>query len=134
MSLHSLGQEVPPPHEDTVVPSAAHQAQDGYPKLARHMAYSLDNAIFRRFGQLNILNLLRLQAELQVLEKQLEDIRMEDIESTDPIRKTYSKDFCSMRDNEETGDSEQHDQLILIGKKLDEYSETLLFELRTKEA
>lgn len=98
------------------------QALDGYPKLARLMSLSSETAIFRRFGELNMLNLLRLQAELHDLEHQLQEIRDEDSQSNDPIRASYVTDFRLMRDWRETGDSLQYDLLVSIGEKLQEYS------------
>jgi hypothetical protein len=95
----------------------------GYPKLAKIMSLSPETAIFRRFGELNMLNLLRLQAELHDLEHQLQEIRGEDALSKDPVRTGYVNDFRLMRDWMEEGDSLQYDMLLNIGKKLEEYSE-----------
>jgi hypothetical protein len=94
----------------------------GYPKLARLMSISPETAIFRRFGELSALNILRLQAELHDLEYQLREIREEDVQPKDPVRVGYENDFRLMRDWAEEGDSLQHDLLIAIGKKLEEYS------------
>ena len=105
------------------------KARDGYPTLAWLMRSYPDNAIFRRFTELNILNLLRLQAEINEMEHQLEKIREEDIGSQDPIRTIYAKDFRAMRDNEELGDSEQYGQLVQIGSKLQEYSRRYYLQL-----
>jgi hypothetical protein len=46
----------------------------GYLKLAYLMALAPEVAIFRKFGLLNVLNLLRQQAELQDLEEKLKDV------------------------------------------------------------
>lgn len=43
----------------------------GYPKLANLMGNYPDHAIFRRFGRLSTLNIMRLQAELVYLEAEL---------------------------------------------------------------
>ena len=94
----------------------------GYPKLARLMGYSLETVIFRRFKELNMINLLRLQAELQDMEHQLQDIRHDDSQSGDLVRKSYATDFRAMRDWKETGDSLQYDLLLSIGDKLQQYS------------
>ncbi|KAH9862706.1 hypothetical protein J1614_010799 [Plenodomus biglobosus] len=94
-----------------------------------------DNAILRRFGELNLLNLLRLQADLQDIENELLQIREEDLLSEDPVRICYSKDFRVMRDNERVGgDSEQYDLLIKIGNKLQEYNAALALALQVKGA
>jgi hypothetical protein len=102
--------------------SADKEAFDGYPKLAQLMALHPDAAIVRRFGELNMINLLRLQAELQDMEHQLSEIRREDARSHDGARETYVKDFRLMRDWKEEGDSLQYDLLLDIGDKLKEYS------------
>ncbi|OAQ60275.2 hypothetical protein VFPPC_10699 [Pochonia chlamydosporia 170] len=115
----------PPPENDN-------EARDGYPTLAKLMGSYPDTAIFRRFTELNLLNLLRLQAEIQEMEHELQQIRVEDAESHDQIRRTYSKDFRSMRDNEEDGDSEQLDLLIRIGGKLQEYNSALALAVQLK--
>lgn len=101
-------------------------SDDGYPKLARLMASYPETAIFRRFGELNMINILRLQAELQDMECQLQEIRNEDAQSNDPIRQSYVKDFRLMRDWIENGDSLQHELLVSIGEKLREYSKETL--------
>jgi hypothetical protein len=107
--------------EGSTAASLSEIARDGYPSLAGLMHSSSDIAIFRRFGELNMLHLLRLQAELQHMEFELQKIREEDAMSNDPIRECYAKDFAAMRDNEEIGDSEQYEQLVKIGTKLQEY-------------
>lgn len=97
------------------------EIQEGYPKLAQLMNTYVDTAVFRRFSELNILNLLRLQAEINELEHQLTEIPKEDIDSDDPIRQSYSADFRAMREGIEE-DSEQIDIITEISKKLQEYS------------
>ena len=94
----------------------------GYAKLARFITKSPDIAIFRKFGLLNMINLLRLQAELHDLEQQLEEVWVEDRDSSDTIRSQYGVDFRLMRQYAEGGDSTQYDLLEDIGKKLNEYS------------
>lgn len=101
---------------------AEKRAHEGYAKLARHMSNHPENAIFRRFNDLNLLNLLRLQAELHVLEHQLKNVRTEDARSTDPIRREYVNDFRLMRDSIDAGDSLQYGLLLTIGDKLQQYS------------
>ena len=102
----------------------AKKIYDGYPKLASLMGRYPETRIFRQFGELNLLNLLHLQAELQDLEHQLQEIREEDdfAKSEDLIRSSYVTDFRLMRDWRESGDSLQYDLLVGIGEKLREYS------------
>jgi hypothetical protein len=101
----------------------------GYPKLARMMSMSSETAILRRFGRLNMLNLLRLQAELHSLEHELQEIMEEDAASQDTIRVDYVNDFQLMRDFVEAGDSLYHDKLGEIGRKIEEYSKPLLRDI-----
>ncbi|MCJ1403440.1 hypothetical protein MMC11_006663 [Xylographa trunciseda] len=105
----------------------------GHPKLAHLMSVSSQTAIFRRFGELNMLNLLHLQAELYDMEHRLREIRIEDTHSKDPVRASYGNDFRLMRNWRETRDSLQYDSLVKIGKKLTEYNAALFqtLELRT---
>ena len=93
----------------------------GYSKLAHFMSQNRDAAIFRRFGLLNMMNLLRLQAELQDLEQQLKEIWKEDREAVSSRRRDFGKDFRTMRHHMEA-DSTQYDMLEEIGLKLREYS------------
>ena len=95
---------------------------NGYPKLAQLMALHPEAAIVRRFGELNMINVLRLQAELQDMEHQLQEVRNEDERSLDKVRESYVKDFRLMRDWSEDGDSLQHDLLLKISDKLKDYS------------
>ncbi|KAF2229072.1 hypothetical protein EV356DRAFT_456550 [Viridothelium virens] len=94
----------------------------GYPKLARMMSFSSETTIFRRFRELHMLNLLRLQAELHDMEHELQEIRREDAESNDPVRMDYAQDFHLMRDSADTNDSLQYDLLNRIGQKLKDYA------------
>ena len=93
---------------------------EGYEKLARLMSLSPETAIFRRFQALNTTNLLRLQAELQDMEHELAEIRIDVSHSGDPVRSGYVRDFRTMRDSKDTGDSLQYDLLIAIANKLQE--------------
>jgi hypothetical protein len=94
----------------------------GYAKLASLMGKFPECAIFRKFGLLNAINLLRLQAELHDMEQQLKEVIDDDLQSGDPIRELYALDFRLMKDNMEQGHSIQYELLLDIGKKLDEYS------------
>jgi hypothetical protein len=122
MSLHVSEHEVGQFQKVADVPTLTERSRDGYPSLAGLMQSCPDYAIFRRFGELNVLHLLHLQSELQDMENELQKIREEDTESNDPIRMVYAKDFRAMRDHEEVGDSEQYEMIVKIGVKLKEYS------------
>ncbi|KAJ4213265.1 hypothetical protein NW759_011107 [Fusarium solani] len=97
--------------------------ESGYPKLAKLMGDSPETAIFRRFRQLNMLHLLRLQAELHSMEDELKEVIQEDQQSDDPDRKDYSRNFFLLKHCAEQGkDFEQYELLQQIGEKLSEYN------------
>jgi hypothetical protein len=96
---------------------------EGYPKLARLMANFPDYAIFRRFGYLSILNLMRFQAELAQLEVDLEmcQIQGQVLQRGMGPGHTYSTSFAEL-------ERESPEQLQLMkrsAKVLQEYSEQL---------
>ncbi|KAI8712698.1 hypothetical protein NCS52_01368600 [Fusarium sp. LHS14.1] len=101
-------------------------SDSGYPKLAKLMGDSPETAIFRRFRQLNMLHLLRLQAEIHSLEDELLEVIQEDQESDDPDRKDYSRNFFLLKRYADQGkDSEQYELLKQIGEKISEYNTAL---------
>ena len=121
-----MAEAAQPDTQDQVVADAL-QFKDfqGYPKLASLMSIVPETAIFRRFDALALLNILRLQAELQDMEEELKEIIREDDRSGNEVRQKCSLDFRHMRDFQDTTDdaqqSLQHDHLLEIGKKLTEY-------------
>ena len=96
----------------------------GYSKLATLMGAHHETTIFRRFGKLNMLNLLSLQAELTDLEVKFENIRKEDEDSGDEFRMLYAVDFREMRDHANDANNLQWQMLLDIRAKLQEYSIT----------
>ena len=95
----------------------------GYAKLAKLMSSHYETAIFRRFGELNMVNLLSLQAELMDLEIQLQNIQADDELSDHPTRMQHAVDFYEMRERkEDEGDDLQWRMLLRIREKLQEYS------------
>jgi hypothetical protein len=95
---------------------------DGYPKLANLMGNYAEMAIFRRFGDLNYLNALSIQAELLELQVQLKDICHEDNHCSDPDRLMYSKYFHALRNSEGGRGGDQLEKIMQIRAKLDQYS------------
>jgi hypothetical protein len=120
----------------------------GYPKLARQMASTTNLMVFRRFSNLNLFNLLSLQAELVDLEGQLQESwEMEDALDED---KTYSKNFKLLRETMDAEDQasngepdgqpkrqlkkEHNDQwklVVRIRDVLKEYSTRILIQIKT---
>jgi len=117
-----MGIKLPMPDER---PSDAHvQEKDlrpGYPKLAGHMGLCPEVAIFRRFGALNMTNLLYMQDELLELEQSFRGRERID----DEENRGYSVDWCKLRESEgEDGEEgSQFRMLQNVRSKLKEYSE-----------
>ena len=93
----------------------------GYPKLAHLMGSYPESAIFRRFGQLNMLNLLSYQAELIDLEAQYFETCEEDDLSDDARLNGLSSDFYLLHNSTRPNDV-QRQLLEEIRLKLKEYS------------
>jgi hypothetical protein len=97
----------------------------GYPKLAVFMHRNPEVMIFRKFRTPALLNILRLQAELQEMEQELNETIIEDLTADNGVRKILSCDFHAMRTFQETQCKEegsiQHVLIEEFGKKLHEY-------------
>ncbi|OCK73575.1 hypothetical protein K432DRAFT_364712 [Lepidopterella palustris CBS 459.81] len=116
------------PKEEELFKNALPPLPDqGYRTVARMMAIKgLDMPIFRRFGQLNMLNLLSLQAELMKLHEQLKWVCQDD--DADEERHKYAWSFEDLIDEDKRGGAlnEQWGILKKIRSKLKEYNEALL--------
>ncbi|TVY80313.1 hypothetical protein LSUE1_G006859 [Lachnellula suecica] len=101
---------------------------DGYPRLAEHMGGAPEISIFRRFGALNRQNLLYLQAELTVLERELQKLEAESTTcAPGEPRSQYSRDWEWLNMPDEKACLNPQWQLCLrIRTVLREYNETLL--------
>jgi hypothetical protein len=98
----------------------------GYTELSTLLAGHPEMAIFRTFGVLNTQNLIYLQAELSLLEKEWREIELEDKSSTDPTRQVYNSDWKKLSGSITSGeDSLQWEKFLEIRKKLREYSESM---------
>ena len=87
----------------------------GYPKLAIVMGEDPDVAIFRRFGALNALILMRLQAELIEIEKELR-IKQQDDDKAGPPIGDYSTNLFKLNMEQATrqGDEGHPNQMALL--------------------
>ena len=96
----------------------------GYTQLAALMEAHPEIAIFRRFGRLNAKNLLYLQAELIHLEHRLQKCVDEDAASRDADRTIYDRDWQTLSESGAApdGDPAQWNTILLIRKRLEEYS------------
>src|SRR2546429_531863 len=87
----------------------------GYPKLATLIGEFPDVAIFRRFGTLTMLNLMRLQAELIEIE---EDLRLKQLQDDAAGQATekYSTIFSTLNKSKmsKEGDKDHPTQLALL--------------------
>lgn len=94
--------------------------KDGYSLLAELMSNVPELSILRSFNELHLLNLFRIQAELQELESDLETIHEIDGAATQEEIRNFVRNFALMRESKEE-DSRQYNKLIEISAKLEEY-------------
>jgi hypothetical protein len=99
-------------------------AVTGYEGLARFMGTYPELAIFRRFGALNLQNIIYLQAEITTLEGEFQDIVAED--NMNPERKIFSRDWnylaSSAGDYDNTAANIRYEKILHIRKVLNDYS------------
>lgn len=96
----------------------------GYHLLASLMACSPELAFFRRFATLNLKNILYLQAELVVLERELRDAARKDEQSGNEMRQYYSRAWAYLchADESSGGSPQQWEVFSRVRKTLQEYS------------
>ena len=99
----------------------------GYEDMARFMAKDSSYAIVRRFGYLNALNILYLQAELVDLEHSLGYWSTKDKSSTDRTRRNYQTSWFDFSRHETDADSTDKSQnqwntMLRIRELLKQYS------------
>lgn len=99
----------------------------GYPRLASLMGAHPEMATFRRFGSLNALNLLYLQAELVDLENKLLKQAKTDAESGHFEPSIYHRDWQTLSESmtTEDGNPTQWHTMLEVRDKLKEYSESI---------
>ena len=98
----------------------------GYPGLSKLMGHADGLGMFKRFTDLNMRNLLYMQAELLALEDELEIATCNDHhDPNSPSRKLYSRSAKTLRASKDSSDPrnrEQWDKVLEIREKLKEYS------------
>lgn len=94
----------------------------GYRKLATFMTEVDDVVIFRRFSKLNMLNLLRLQAELASLELSYEAACNIDDDSKDSHERGFTQSFYELREFGQISPGSQLELLDKINDTLHKYS------------
>ena len=97
----------------------------GYHKLAETLMGTYDEtAIFRKFGHLNMLNLLSLQAELVHLQIEWRRVSLHHDHPSLDSKQRFSTSFQALLQRQANGDDrpEQWITLLKIRSKLQEYS------------
>lgn len=96
---------------------------EGYAKIANLMTEDPGLAIFRRFGALNMQNLLYLQAELVQLEDELkEQSQLDHSNAQDKFRYSFSSSWIAMKlSAKEEGSGQQWEKVCEIQEKLHKY-------------
>lgn len=85
-------------------------------------------AIFRRFRNLNMKNLLYLQAEIAHLEEELSEVA--DRDSLDPECQFHGRDWWSLAQGEDGSNQEQWHKVLQLREKLDIYNDAVLKQAR----
>jgi len=101
----------------------------GYPRLASLFSAHPETAILRRFGRLNALNLLYLQAELTNLENALCEAAESDAKSEQFEISARIRDWQALQDSVTTTEAQNNDGrptqwslMLQVRDKLNEYS------------
>jgi hypothetical protein len=105
----------------------------GYTTLGSMMGTHPEAAIVRRFGSLNVQNILYLQAELTTLELELKRCAKADADSGHQNRAVYDRDWRTLSESlqSQDGNPEQWKTILIIREKLKEYSEGLSYRCTT---
>jgi hypothetical protein len=95
----------------------------GYNKIAALMGKYPESAIISQFSQLNIQNLLYLQAEIIELQQDLRELEEANDRSPDAKRAAFSTNWSDLSSaDEKDGSNEQWLLMLTIREKLKEYS------------
>jgi hypothetical protein len=95
---------------------------EGYPKLAALQGIYPQLGIYRRFATLNARNLLYLQAELVILESDLNKFTLKDYVSEDLTAKLYHKNWHRLNKRKDGVLNSQYYTMLRVREKLKEYS------------
>ncbi|KAB2573515.1 hypothetical protein DBV05_g7841 [Lasiodiplodia theobromae] len=85
-----------------------------------------ETSIFRRFGTLNSLNLLYLQAELTDIEHKLRQAQVADHNTEEGFKNLYAKNWYFLKESAQDGDERQLQLVDLAREKLDKYNAALI--------
>ena len=101
----------------------------GYPSLAAFIAKDLDHstAIYRRFDRLSARNLLYLQAELVILEKQQDELDNQDLITDELDAKEKARNWETLLARAASGSDDAAEKRVATAKaireKIKEYSQ-----------
>lgn len=113
-------------NSDDSSPTAQGQRKEGFADVARWISldYDSETSIYRKFHELAARSLLYQQAELLVLEKQLDELDKQDAESDDMDLKDAARTWEVLTKRHEDGLQDAKDRMELITtirSKLREY-------------
>ncbi|KAL9104874.1 MAG: hypothetical protein Q9187_008853, partial [Circinaria calcarea] len=94
--------------------------QKGYPQLSALMGPYTGMAIYRKFAELNALNLAYMQAEILIMEADLKSIAKIDAQSGTAEEKLFSKEIWRLR--EPGANNLQWQKILELRTMLKEYS------------
>ncbi|TGO53179.1 hypothetical protein BCON_0128g00060 [Botryotinia convoluta] len=98
----------------------------GYNEIASFMSRYPESVIVSRFSELNIQNIIYLQAEIFGLQKDLKELEDASDRSPDAGRAKFSRDWFEFSTADEVDGSEEQWKLVLkIREKLKEYNEAI---------
>jgi hypothetical protein len=99
---------------------------EGYPKLAALQGTYPQLGIYRRFSTLNARNLLYLQAELIILETNLNEFTKKDCVSEDRNARLHNMNWYRLNEREDGVVNSQWHTMLCVREKLKEYSKKSL--------
>ena len=95
---------------------------EGYPKLAALQGTYPQLGIYRRFSTLNARNLLYLQAELVILETNLNEYTNKDRVAEDQNARLHNKNWYFLNKRKDGVVNSQWHTMLRVREKLKEYS------------
>ncbi|KAI5793261.1 hypothetical protein EDC01DRAFT_91688 [Geopyxis carbonaria] len=109
---------------DTTTTTMSPTVPTGYPSLASFLTTSPELAVFRKFTQLKMRNLLYLQTELQDLEERLQACEM--VANDTRERQLANQSYIDLKRRDTDEDDERMELVGKIRSVMKEYDETLL--------
>ncbi|KAH7401788.1 hypothetical protein DE146DRAFT_754398 [Phaeosphaeria sp. MPI-PUGE-AT-0046c] len=98
----------------------------GYPKLAAKFGAVPEAAMYRRFGALGAQDLLYYQAELEYLERRLQEQQQVDNNQQRGRGLSYALNWYWLKHSKPDGDGRQYDLVMQIRKVLKQYNKAFI--------